>query len=105
MVRYRYPLLSTALLLSAAIFTGGCVRPFSEEALNKVNKNISFSELKIEPERYKGAWVLLAGLIIDSINTKDGTSIEVLQKPMGCDGRPEDTDATEGQFIALTGRF
>jgi outer membrane lipoprotein len=83
----------------------GCARPFSDEALNKVNKNISFAALKKEPEQYKDAWVLLAGVIIDSKNTKEGTVIEVLQKPMDRSSRPEDTDATDGRFIVQTDRF
>jgi len=105
MIRLRHPLLRTAFLLIATIPITGCARPFSEEALVKVNRNVSFSDLKNDPEKYKGIWFLLAGVIVGSKNTKEGTLIEILQKPMDRDGRPLETDATEGRFIVMSDRF
>jgi outer membrane lipoprotein len=105
MARLRHSLLSTALFLIAAFIIIGCARPFSEGALEKVNRSISFSELKKDPEKYKGAWLMLAGVIVTSKNTKEGTLIEILQKPMDSDGRPLQTDATEGRFIVQTDQF
>jgi len=105
MIRTRHPLLRTALLLIATIPLAGCARPFSEGALIKINRSIAFSELKKDPERYKGIWLLFVGIIVGSKNTKDGTIIEILQKPMDHDGHTLDTDATEGRFIAQSGLF
>lgn len=105
MIRLRHPLLRTAFFLIATIPINGCARPFSEEALVKVNRSISFSDLKHDPEKYKGIWLLLAGVIVGSKNTKEGTFIEILQKPMDRDGRPLETDATEGRFVVQSDRF
>lgn len=91
-----------ALLISLA----GCApHPFSQEMLDKVDRTISFPELLKDPERYKDAWVMFAGMIIVSRNTQEGSYIEVLQKPMDSDGRPLQTDATGGRFIVRSDTF
>jgi outer membrane lipoprotein len=106
MVQLRHPLVyNIALLLIATLVIIGCARPFSDGALSKVNKGISFSELKKDPEKYKGAWLMLAGIIVTAKNTKEGTLIEILQRPVDSDGRPLQTDATEGRFLVLTDQF
>ena len=92
-------------LLVAVIGLAGCAPPFSKEMLGRVDRGITFRELQKDPDMYKGRWVMLAGVIIETRNTKEGTSIEVLQKPMDRQGRPHDTDDTEGRFIITTDRF
>ncbi len=83
----------------------GCAPPFAKEALEHVDGSISFRELQRDPDAYAGKWVMLAGVIIETRNTPDGTSIEVLEKPMDGRGRPYETDATEGRFIIMTDQF
>jgi outer membrane lipoprotein len=61
--------------------------------------------LQRDPDTFKGRWVKLAGVIIEARNTKEGTSIEVLQRPMGRRGRPYETDATGGRFIITADQF
>ena len=48
---------------------------------------------------------MLAGVIVASKNTKEGAYIEILQKPMDRDGRPLDTDVSEGRFLVQSDRF
>jgi outer membrane lipoprotein len=105
MILLRYLLLHTILLLIAAFLMVGCARPFSEGSLSRVNRSISFSDLKKDPEKYAGAWLMLAGVIVASKNTKEGAFIEILQKPMDRDGRPLDTDVSEGRFLVQSGQF
>jgi outer membrane lipoprotein len=93
------------LLLIAVLGVAGCASPFAKETLERVDRSITFRELQRDPDAYKGRWVMLAGVIIETRNTKGGTSIEMLQKPMDRRGRPYETDATEGRFIIMTDRF
>jgi len=51
------------LLLFAVFSTAGCAPPFPKETLDKVNRSVSFQELKKEPEKFKGTWVLFGGMI------------------------------------------
>ncbi len=94
-----------ALHLITIFGAAGCAPPFAKGALEKVDQSISFWALQRDPETFKGRWVMLAGVIIESRNTKEGTLIEVLQRPMDSRGRPHETDATEGRFIITTDRF
>ena len=105
MVRPSYPLTLIALFFCLAFLTAACAPPFPREALDKVNKNVSFRELRREPDKYQGTWVMLGGMIVAAKNTKEGTFIEVLQKPLDTGGRPLQTDESEGRFIVLSSAF
>jgi len=85
--------------------TAGCAPPFPKETLDKVNRNVSFQELKKEPEKFKGTSVMLGGMIVGSKNAKEGTLIEILQRPLDTDGRPLQTDSTEGRFLIQSVTF
>jgi outer membrane lipoprotein len=89
----------------AVLMTVGCAPPFPQEALDRVNRTISFRELARNPEHFKGAWVMLGGVIIVGKNTKDGTLIEILQKPIDTNGRPLETDSTDGRFLVESHAF
>ncbi len=83
----------------------GCAPPFPKEMLAKVDKTIHFSDLQKDPDRFQGAWVMLAGMVVETRNTKEGSSIEVLQKPQDSRGRPLQTDASGGRFIILSPEY
>jgi outer membrane lipoprotein len=87
------------------LITAGCAPPFPKETLDKVNRNITFLELKKEAEIFKGTWVMLGGMIVGSKIAKEGTLIEILQKPLDSDGRPLQTDMTEGRFLIQSDTF
>ena len=98
--------LTTALLLSGVLFlVSGCAPVFPKEALDRVDRRVTFKELQKDPEKFLGTWVMIAGVIISTKTTKEGSSLEILQKPMDRDGEPFDTDETEGRFIAQTDQF
>jgi len=105
MMRPGYPFAYCFLFFSVVLLMAACARPFSEEILSKVDRSVSFLDLQKNPEKYKGAWVMLAGVVVDVKNTKEGTFFEVLQKPMADNGRPLDTDDTGGRFIARSDGF
>lgn len=105
MIRSGYALACSALLLTIALLLVGCARPFPPDILARVNRSVSFQELQKNPEHYQGVWLMLAGVIVDSRNAKEGSLIEVLQKPMDGDGRPLQTDKTEGRFLVLSEQF
>ena len=93
------------LLLIAGIGITGCAPVFPRELTDRVDRRISFKELQSDPEKFKGDWVMLGGAIVSSKNIKAGTLIEVLQEPLDDEGRPLDTDRTEGRFLVQSDRF
>ncbi len=86
------------ILLAALLFTA-CAPVFPREAMDRVDQHLSFKNLQRDPDQFKGTWAMLGGDIIAVENAQDGTSIEVLQKPLDSDGRPLDTDYSEGRFL------
>ena len=87
------------------LLTSACAPPFPKQLLARVDRNLSFKELQKSPDNYKGAWVMLGGMIVAAKNTKEGTVIELLQKPLDRSGRPLQTDATEGRLFVVTEEF
>lgn len=79
----------------------GCAHIVSDELRQKAYGEPPVPVLFKDPDLFKGRIVILGGVIVSSTNTKDGTYIEVLQKPLDYRGRPEDTDISLGRFIIL----
>lgn len=88
------------MLLSAA-----CAPVVSKELRDQVTEELNFKEVLQNPEAYKGKLILWAGLVIRAENRKEGTLIEVLQKPTDKEGRPRDVDRSDGRFLALYDGF
>ena len=80
---------------------GGCAQVISKQLRGQVAKELTLSEVLKDPETYKGKTVLWSGVIISSVNLKEGTMLEVLQKPADMQGKPKDVDESEGRFLAL----
>jgi outer membrane lipoprotein len=91
--------------LIALFASAGCAPIFPQQAMDTVNTSISFSAVRDNPDQFKGQRIMLAGQIISTKNTKEGTIIEVLQKPMDSRGRPLETDESDGRFLLQSGQF
>ena len=79
----------------------GCAPVISKQLREQVAKELTLSVVLKDPEAYKGKTVLWSGVIISSVNLKEGTMIEVLQKPADMQGKPKDVDESQGRFLAL----
>jgi len=88
-------------LMFLFLISAGCAPVISKGLRQEVSRDITFKELIKVPEAYKGKIVLFSGVILGSKNTKEGTLIEVLQKPADMEGRPKDVDESDGRFLAL----
>jgi outer membrane lipoprotein len=97
-------MLSLAALVAVPLSVG-CSPPFPEELLEKVDKNVPFTALQKDPEKYAGKLLMIGGIIVDTSNLKEGTRIEVLQMTLDGEGRPEPTDDTGGRFLVMTQQF
>lgn len=94
-------LLVIALILTVA----GCAHLVSKEIRDSVDPALSIEELFRDPDAFKGQLVILGGIIINSKNTKEGTYIEVLQRPLNYRGIPKDSDVSLGRFMILSSGF
>jgi len=93
MKSWLYPLMALMLGLWA------CAPAFSRHSLDQVDKNISFQTLLQNPDPYKDRTVMYGGEIIQTRAETKETWVEVLQKPLDWQNRPQDTDASQGRFF------
>lgn len=83
----------------AFILLAGCASVISDRVLREADPTISFKEVLLNPDRFRGRTVVLGGTVLRSIPKKDETWIEVLQQPLGRRLLPRETDISEGRFI------
>ena len=76
-------------------------RPNQQESYEK----ISFSEILRSPEQHRGKVVRLGGVILNVVNKEEGSTLEILEKPLNLRGRPKPGDDSGGRFIAVFGEF
>jgi outer membrane lipoprotein len=98
-------MLIASLLAAVMTMIAGCSPPFPKELLEKVDWSVTFAQVRKDPESSVGKLLMLGGMIVETTNLKEGTRIEVLQKELDGEGRPEMTDATGGRFLVLTSQF
>ena len=82
-----------------------CMHPISKPIRKEIEKDISFEQLRKDPDAFIGKIVLLGGEIIKTQNKKDGTELEILQKRLDIWSRPRDEDRTGGRFIVIVSDF
>jgi outer membrane lipoprotein len=91
------------LALSAVtLLLQGCTYAISAEMSARADKTITFEMIQADPDTFKGKIILLGGTITQTSNSKEGTVIEVMQKPLDYWGKPKRTDRTGGRFLVLS---
>lgn len=76
------------------------------ELENEIDRTVRFADLQQAPGDYVGRTVMLGGTVIKGKRTKEGTELEVLQRPTGEEGRlTEDRLRSEGRFLAIRESF
>ena len=76
-----------------------CAPVISKQGLRESDPEITFQSLLQDPDRHKGKIVLLGGQIVATIVKEGETWIEILQKPLNSEQKPEDTDVSHGRFL------
>jgi outer membrane lipoprotein len=89
------------ILLFGLAFLSGCAGVISEGVRGQVNDAVTLKAVRENPTNHIDEMTLWTGEIIGAKNEKEGTLIEILQKPADIDSRPKQGDTTEGRFLAL----
>jgi outer membrane lipoprotein len=92
-------------LSAVALLLQGCTYAISPEMSARVDKTISFEMIQADPDTFKGKLVLLGGTIAQTSSTRQGTVIEVVQKPLDYWGKPKRTDRTGGRFLVVSAGY
>jgi outer membrane lipoprotein len=89
------------VLFVLALLLHGCTYAISRSMTAQEDKTITFRMLQADPDAFKGKIIILGGTISQINTTKQGTLIEVIQKPLDYWGKPKRTKRTEGRFVVL----
>ena len=93
---------SWMLFLSSMLLLSGCAHVISKDLRTKSDLSLTLTQVRQNPEAFKGKWVVWGGEIVETVNQQDGTTqIEVFQRPLGWRGQPQDTTYSEGRFLIL----
>ncbi|MBZ0154803.1 MAG: Slp family lipoprotein [Alphaproteobacteria bacterium] len=80
----------------------GCAHVVSRDVREAADRSLPSRAFFADPDAYRGKVVILGGTIITTTNTKEGTTIEVLEQPLDSFERPKDgRDASFGRFIVF----
>lgn len=107
-------LMTLSLLMCATLLMSACAESLHQaqrtadslgiplELEKEIDKSIGLTDLQQAPGEYIGRTVMLGGTVIRGKRTREGTELEILQRPTGGEGRlTEDRLRSEGRFLAV----
>ncbi|WP_447978005.1 Slp family lipoprotein [Candidatus Nitrospira bockiana] len=76
------------------------------ELERQIDRQLTFAQIKEDPEQYLGRTVVLGGEVLSAKRLKSGTRVEVLQLPLDDRQAPVlDRTQSEGRFLAFQREF
>ncbi|MBI5015605.1 MAG: Slp family lipoprotein [Deltaproteobacteria bacterium] len=97
------PLLAVGIPLGLAL--SGCASVISQELRAQAVPLRGLFEVQTHPDAFLGKTVILGGEIIETRNRPDGTTLLVLDKPLGVRDAPETGDQSDGRFMVEVTRY
>jgi len=98
MSTHRILVLFLALLF--ALFSTSCTTRVSKPIDEKIDEIPSLDAVRLNIDTYIDRRVRWGGVIANVINEKDTTVMEIVDFPLNKKGRPQETDLTQGRFLA-----
>ncbi len=94
-----------ASLIGMLLMVQACSYAISPALVKKADATISFESLERDPESYHGKIIILGGIITQTTTVKQGSLIEVVQKPLDYWGKPQRTDKSGGKFLVYSATY
>jgi outer membrane lipoprotein len=94
------------LFLAFVFLLSGCAHVISKDLRTNADPSLTLSQVRPNPDVFKGKLVIWGGEIIETVNQRDGTTqIEIFQRPLGWRGEPKETNYSEGRFLVLADHY
>jgi len=91
--------MKSRVIIVGIIFLLAACAPFSENVMRQVDTTVQFDEIQKSPESYQSKTVMMGGVIIETHNEKDETTIKVVQTNLDMEKRPVNRDRSQGRFL------
>jgi outer membrane lipoprotein len=92
----RIPLILTIPLL---LLIAGCTHIISEKSREQADRSVKFSDVRHDPDAYRGKFVILGGVITGVRQNKEGVQLEVIQYPLDNEEMPDISAQSGGPFL------
>jgi outer membrane lipoprotein len=93
------------LPLLAALWLAGCASTLPQAIREAPPGAPGVDEVRSDPDRFQRTAVRWGGVIATVSNRAEDTLIEVVSRPLSGNGRPRETDASQGRFLARVPGF
>jgi len=90
---------NSAVLFAMTLLVAACATTPKFNDLEAVNKSVQPAMVVNAVDKYKGERVLWGGIIINSINLKTGTQLEILAQPLNSHYKPKAEQRNSGRFL------
>lgn len=87
------------------VFLASCASQIPESIRTAPSGSPALSEIRAEPETFVDNRVRLGGTIASVTNLPDNTRLEIVSRSLQDNGRPVDSDQSDGRFIAQAEQF
>ena len=104
-IRTTVRIMKLIVPLAALVILTACAPVISKGLRSQASPGLDFGQVLADPDSYRDRVVIFSGIILEAVNTEEGTLLTVLQKPAGPGGRPVDADQSGGRFLALIPYF
>ncbi len=94
-----------AIALLLALTLAGCAGDIPRPIREAPAVRIALTTALKNPEQQRAAAVRWGGAIASVENRRDATWIEIVEQPLDAYGQPQDTDKSEGRFLARVDGF
>jgi outer membrane lipoprotein len=95
----RYSLIAPFILL--ILFAFGCAPVINKDIMSAAIRDVPLSDIKQNPEIYKGNLFVIGGIIINTKAAAEGSLIEALYVPVDSRGYLKGIGTSHGRFLAL----
>jgi outer membrane lipoprotein len=94
------------VLFFLVFLLSGCAHVISKDLRAKSDPYLTLSQVRQNPDGFKGKMVIWGGEIVETVNLKGAaTQIEVFQRPLGWRGEPKGIVSSEGRFLIFADQY
>lgn len=97
--------MKAAFALLPVLLLAGCATDIPRSIREAPADTVSPAEVLTSPEAWRSRRVRWGGEIVGIENRKDETWLEIVEKPLYANGRPQRSDTSRGRFLAVVPGF
>ena len=87
------------MALSLIFLLAGCFHIISDKSRALADRSVTFSQLRENPDSFRGRFVILGGAVTGIRQSKEGVRLEVVEYPLDIEDMPDTSSDSRGRFL------